>query len=518
MDDIHRKKYLEYKTKYLKLGGNPKLLSYNYDDEIKKKFGSRLDFDQNISTKIFYDNDVESVYLEHEKCELLTTKKEQYYVNTYDPTKIIEKIRETNPEMIDYIKDKFDLEIKHNCCNAISVILYFNETINDETILGYLNSLLRSAKNVNKYLGQLPRNFNNSWLYRVYMDLSVYKKICSLDKFEYPPYYILNEIWDVFEQIINIPCVEIYTYSCQSFNAENFNKASLRTLRFQILFDPSVKTSIIREADGIISCLECKNLRYFQREQSEKIFYIPNIFNTTSIKENEFERMPYSAWLKIYIYLIDKEYFNNKTTFCDLLAGTFGIKLQLKKHIFKNTHHELKIKLDNYINTLPEDYIITLARYYGLENYKKNDIIKTLSIGFDEIFLLELFKEFTTIDKSDHTKMQLFYFTNTIPYLELTFDKSLLENYNLNLNENQKNFLINNVVEKLLKTKYEKKDIDNILWFIDSLSVYNKSDTLLNIIVNINGIKYTLFNLLNTKYVDSYHNANMLYDSIFNWK
>lgn len=89
----------------------------------------------------------------------------------------------------------------------------------------------------------------------------------------------------------------------------------------------------------------------------------------------------------------------------DLLAGLFGIKLKLKRQYYIDTIVNLRNKIDIFTRGVSPNYDNDEA-YYGRGNYtyfigrvantikenmkEKNDV---LSIGFDEILLLEMFKE-----------------------------------------------------------------------------------------------------------------------------
>ena len=114
--------------------------------------------------------------LKIEPCKLLTTRKKQFYTQTYDPIKIIQNIEKYTDDTLDpkikceylkNIKERFNLEIKNNCCNCISFTLYY---LTDETKLrDYLVSLKVSVVNITKCLSDSKYNF----IARIYLDQSV---------------------------------------------------------------------------------------------------------------------------------------------------------------------------------------------------------------------------------------------------------------------------------------------------------------------------------------------------------
>ena len=62
--------------------------------------------------------------LKIERCNLLTTRKKQFYTHTYDPINIIQNIENYTDDTLDpkikceylkNIKERFNLEIKYNC-------------------------------------------------------------------------------------------------------------------------------------------------------------------------------------------------------------------------------------------------------------------------------------------------------------------------------------------------------------------------------------------------------------------
>ena len=96
------------------------------------------------------------------KCLLINNKKSSYYIHTYDPTIPLNILKnpDFNIDNKEIILDKFDDNIKQNCCNVISISLYFTNCSN-ETLEKYLYSIFMSIKNVEK---NLP-----DWIVRLYL-------------------------------------------------------------------------------------------------------------------------------------------------------------------------------------------------------------------------------------------------------------------------------------------------------------------------------------------------------------
>ena len=148
--------------------------------------------------------------------------------------------------------------------------------------------------------------------------------------------YTANEL---IENIINSENVEIYTFDCPSFYQENYTYSNNRSFRFLPLLDTieqdegddqlyGVNLSITREADGIVSNLDCLNIKSFQL--SNKIFYTP-IFFTHDI--NSVRYKSYSLWLTFY-KLMHKEFFSKYNNIYDILAGIFACSLKIKENIY----------------------------------------------------------------------------------------------------------------------------------------------------------------------------------------
>lgn len=179
--------------------------SINYIDSVKKiqdKIESKIDKieikEHDMSGISCYNKGISKTNPLDEKeiYSLINTKKKKYYIHRYDPSLILKKLF-TFP----HINEHFDLEVKNNCCNRISISLYFTERLNLDKCVIYLTSIRRTVNNVRK---NLP-----DWLVRLYLDSSVYKKLMNSKEGKYKGY-----IKESLNLLLNAENVEIYTYCC----------------------------------------------------------------------------------------------------------------------------------------------------------------------------------------------------------------------------------------------------------------------------------------------------------------
>ncbi len=380
-----------------------------------------------------------------EPCILLNNKKEEYYKHIYDPLKIIKnaseyminenfKIDETfRREYLDNMIKLIDMKPRGNCCNCISFTLYSTANIESEDELlkkheeskfyetlekdlqrlcGYLLCLKISTINIKKRL--------EDFVVRIYLDISV---ITVINKFnEIKMEYVrdkdklrkyMKDILENIKYLFSADNIEIYTYLCESYLD---NIAKTRALRFLPMLDPEVNVSIVREADGIISYTDIYNIKNFVTSNKmifiysyqPKNFIDPDITNIihnftetgkfpTYLTNTEIERyyLPYSQWLREYI--TDNKYFSNKKTLFDLLAGLLGIKIKVRPEIFMESLHNVNM---NNNKKIKEKELQIESEKDVSKKINMTELLDTFKLamrtGFDEMFLMELFKDLYT--------------------------------------------------------------------------------------------------------------------------
>jgi hypothetical protein len=467
------------------------------------------------------------ITLQKDDCKLINTKKKDYYIHTYKPINF--DVLKTKLGISEAVLSRFNNEPRQNCCNAISITLYFNECY-ERNMEKYLNSIYGTVKIVHKNL--------KDWLVRVYLDSSVYKCIEEIkqklndssitESIRKSNMTILNS----FNTIINSPNVEIYTFICES----NIIIEKKRTLRYLILIDPEVNISAIREADGYLNNLECHNLKMFANSQ-DVLFYLPPIIGNNMMPISNdgdiVKYWSYSGWLSYYKYIFQTEYFKTHQNVYDLLAGLFTTKLKIKpEHYYKNIgdlnetfnkfkklSHDEKIETYKDFNQIlliivnakkPKVYksLHEVFRANSTDNFQ--NLYKTLDVGFDEILLLEIFKEIISIpiiqngdtinvDKEIFKTTKSLFYAFDIKKIEASFKKELIDKLK-----------IEEIIEPIfeLDDKSDNLDIQDII-FIDAIILKNiKCNFPFSIVYN----KENILDVLNQQY---YVNYDKYYDDTY---
>ena len=344
-------------------------------------------------------------------CLLINTRKVRYYIHTYDPRPMLERLRvELREEISAFgdILDKFVAEPRERCCNVVSITLYFKDCKNKEVLTKYLYSIKRTIKNVHI---NLP-----DWIVRLYLDTSVFNCINSVNGVLNSALCgdeSLHQIYNIYHEIKNSENVEIYTFQCESIGT-TLPYEKTRTFRYLVLQDPEVNVCAIREADGFVSNTDCHNLQIFSR--ANRMFYFPLLVNTAKIIDNS-GKFPiygsYNIWLKNYKTKMRPDFFSEYLNMYDLLAGMIATRLKLKSDFYFNTMRNL---------------------YNEINNFPNADSLR-LILGFDEIFLLEIYKEIisisnkTTIERREQKRNLLFFAdnVNTYRYAESTSLEKIIE-------------------------------------------------------------------------------------------
>ena len=264
------------------------------------------------------------------------------------------------------------------------------------------------------------------------------------------------------------------------------------------MIDPEVNLYVIREADGIVSNLDCHNIKIYE-ESIDKLFYLVDFDNNNFTLENNgtANYNSYSEWLFLYKYLIENDFFRDKQNIYDLLAGTFSFKLKINKDFYYEKINNLHIKIESLkkkfqiekndieknieyfenffkvypltdVSILTPKLFYTFAREFNnflFPNYQKIDnseetIFKRkilyfkkliihdnlLNIGFDEILLLDIFKELISINITSNISNGK-YNTNhpiNIDNFETTKNIFLCDKYDETINIEINNSIVSN--------------------------------------------------------------------------
>lgn len=484
----------------------------------------------------------------YETCTLISHKKEKFYTHTYDPKPMLKILKDKFRDLNDEKLKIFDQEEKSNCCNVIAISLYFTNN-KEDTLKKYLYSIHRSVKNVEK-------NLKEEWLVRLYLDISVYKNITQISED--------NLIFKTYQEIVYSENVEVYTYHCKSFG-ETIPIAKTRTLRFLPLSDKDVNICIIREADGVVSNLDCHNIKKFST--SNKLFYLPEVSAYKRIYKDDKKRFipdresyytplftSYSLWLNLYKHIFETNFFKEHQNLYDLLAGTFGIKLKITRSCYLEKLNKLSDKINNeFVNrvknnddrtklleelknrgVLVSNFISYSHPTFSLETFLTDEDYKEvrekiLNIGFDEILLLDIFKDIISIKINTENIKE-----SEIQYIAYNLNKKTIQKYEsiifatniktVTLPDYYYGTKLNEYLEKVLTLLKEEEKIldpesefhllpetdiyikDTLLYVIDSLLKNNDiiCNDVFNIRVTYKGNPSILTELINIPYDRNY--------------
>jgi hypothetical protein len=349
-------------------------------------------------------------------CIRVTKKCKEMYKFTYEPNWLNEHIQNLphkNEQEKKYILEHIlDMEKKENCANIISIVLYSLGSI--DKLLKYLQSMEKSLDNIYNHLKDL-------YIVRFYLHKSIFNILYKakeentdvLEKVE-----ILKKCWKILKKIICHKHSEIFIYFCNDIEIARY-----RSFRFNQLLENDVNISVFREADGFVSFTDCHNLKLFADVESKKIAMIYdlgiNIYDKFTVKlyihKDEtkddtyciFAKF-YSSWLNYYYRLknnlklhdaysqLNEAKLCNNTFDCfDIMAGTLSIKIRFKHDFVKSIITSIKNNLikENILKKFSDSNEIEID----------NIIIKILNIGYDEIFLKELFYNFSSFEEKTYT-------------------------------------------------------------------------------------------------------------------
>ena len=225
--------------------------------------------------------------------------------------------------------------------------------------------------------------------YRVYFDTSVEECV----KKNEPEF---DEFHRIFNAIKDSPNVEVYTYDCPSFKETAPPETKIpiertRTLRFLPLSDPQVNFCIVREADGIVSNLDCHNIKMYA-SNPDILFYLPHVITyTIRVRYGS-----YSSWLQLYKRMFARDYFEDHQNLKDLLAGTFCCKLKLKREYYQASLKSIQDEIKDFFSKTEDEQNVLVPDMQKFREYYIN-IEDILNLGFDEILLLKMYKELISL-------------------------------------------------------------------------------------------------------------------------
>jgi hypothetical protein len=494
----YKKKYEKYKKKYINF---KKLKGGNFDgiDNIKynisfvgidcKKINNEkltflLDYIQNNSKKIIntyipFDLEIYGKIKNNQKL----------YIYTYNIKPNEQNLKLHNIMQFDQLE---------NCANCIVYTLYFN-IHNDQNIsiikltklLYFLKCIHISTNNINQYFNQHDNEYNAKnpkMCIRIYLDYSVIYSLYMLEKNKCNKIEeIINEIIDILTDLFKNEYVEIYNIFCKE-NCKYMNIT--RYYRVLPLIDNEINVCIFKDADGIVTLNECKNIDNFI--SSDKLIYITynklthNIFveRKKKLKSSIFRVLglekridvfdsdryiteinksrAYSSW--IIDYVENNKYFTQNILQLDLLAGLVSFKIKVSPQ-----HFESSIKNVFYFYQEPitkRSNQIKLINEYTINMYNRiNKLIKLITT-FDNFNFLDhdknqkymLEHENDLIEDDDRQIYSGIYIIyNEIEYDKIEYDKINFEEINTKLFESLKF-----TKEFFLKNKFDYNEAEYV--------------------------------------------------------
>ena len=523
-------------------------------------------------------------------CRLVNDKKEAFY----NVPRNLSSFQTKYPQFkTKFFTDNFDWSDRDGCCNVIAISLYFLNC-NIDALEKYLLSIQRSIKNIET---NLP-----DWVIRLYFSSSVFH---CMEEGPHVSNEQYSHVREAYEFICSHEQVELYRYEESIFGGLPIEHS--RTLRFLPLIDPEVNVCNVREADGIVTLLDCHNMKFFA-ESTDHLFYLPdhgeiNRLNPSNpgLKQKQLFSS-YAGWLTIYKSILNRDYFFVRQNVYDLVAGLFGTKIKPKPEHYTRTiqnlkdiirsfeefhtlyqatnaeymrTHEKPPSFDDIIGIIesvrpelieftrifkPPKIHATITMSYGgyyeftpekfITQFIKQQFKRALEIGFDEIFLLDLFKDFISVNVT-HTSKILYSdvaigeirntreTSGSIVNLQQYIISDNIDNFDVHISEsismNNLQVLIETLRRNLSSSigpvhltnqhQYTKKSLDEFnfrrsntyefLYVIDSLLTNIEYNKAFNITILLNRgfgekVRFKLNEILNVPYLSRY---DFLYDS-----
>ena len=319
------------------------------------------------------------------KCYRVNNKKEEFYNKDYDVSNVVDFVKTSFGEDSEYYHNfmtTFDTDTKtEKCCNCVNVSLYITNKSNVTALSRFIFTIYLSILNM--------ENFLSDWVYRLHIDPSVFENLYELKTMSELPENImadtvsstsLKTIYETYlttlKKIAAHKQVEIFLSNCISFDIKS-NTGLKRTSRFISLIDDSVSISTSREADGLISPIDCYNLKISEQINSIGLVYpLTENEDTGSTPANIYYKKKYN------MDLIKEANDDSKKIIFSVSAGLLTLKCKVNKKYFEEC-----IKL-------------SLGEADGIDN-NKVDYYKS----YDEQFVAELLKNFCIGKSKDKLKI-----------------------------------------------------------------------------------------------------------------
>lgn len=375
------------------------------------------------------------------KCIVLNNKKKDLYIYKYDISPIIKKINELDKNIVpnnikcaltdpNIVIDKNDID----CCNCINIVLYYDKYHDINTLSSYMPNLKISLTYIEKYL---PK-----WIMRLYLDITLFETIYNFMNSSEEITRKKGEYYNNILQFLSVhPQCEIHIELCEKTLNLNY-KGLTRNFRLKGLYDDDVNICVSRDADGIVTPMDCHNIKIF--EKKEELFFTYLYSNVVELTENhdnykvtnvtkiskefigshsvmtndKFDLVTgkYSIWLNTYKIirqvLYNDERFKTNISFITILAGVFACKIKFNKKYVVN----IKKKIYDVINKLINFDLITEPPF---DDYFAKRSVDILTIGFDEIQLMEMFMPFLSchIETTQQDRQSIYTIDKKIKYL-----------------------------------------------------------------------------------------------------
>ena len=380
---------------------SPKYYSYKYDPENNLDpetfiFLKKQTIQQSI--KIYEKSDIEKwndiEYLNnmtYENLDLIYKRGKE--INEYQ-----DLINNNINDLLNEIRAKgskkrfipmFDLTIKDNCCNCISIILYFQDWYEGNELNRLLNVYLYSMK---KSLDVVSNNLEN-FIIRYYIHTSVFDILKIKEDDDFEKMKIKTDCNEILLYLFKHEQCEIFIYSCEKIIGD-FDDTRLSRIRiFRFLHD-DINILISREADGIVSISDCNNIKLFM-EDRKKILMSYEYAESFQLGDSNINRR-YHGTLRSFNNLEDYAYEikSEKQQYVDFLAGTLAIKIKINpEYIFDIVKEFNKIYVLYCLLRISKKHIHTLKSIL-----EKIDYYDGFNQSFDEIILNNLLKPINTID------------------------------------------------------------------------------------------------------------------------